>query len=65
MHLIVTCNYGALLAETGRREEALAILRHADHLFASQKVFGAVNRQARERALEGFRRKVSGGGVEA
>lgn len=63
--LLVTCNYGSLLAELRRHAEARELLRHADHLIASQTVIGAANRQTRDQALKEFRQRVSGNGVSA
>jgi len=58
--LILACNYGSVLAESGRAVEASEMLARAERLFAKQIVLaGAADRQVRKQAVEDLRRKIS------
>lgn len=58
--LISACNYGSILAESGRAAEASNVLKRAERLFADQIVIaGTDHRQLRQQALENLRRKVA------
>ena len=58
-NLFRICNYGSLLLQLGRLAEALEQLRRADSLFSNDAPSHGNDRQARERALEDFRRRVA------
>jgi tetratricopeptide (TPR) repeat protein len=56
----IVCNYGSVLAELGKKKEALEQLRLADQLFAERaSLFGPVERARQENVLESFRQLVS------
>jgi tetratricopeptide (TPR) repeat protein len=57
--ITIACNLGTALAESGRLEDAAALLRRAEHLYPLQKQYvGAANRPVVEKMLTSLRDKI-------